>query len=63
MTLGGFNTALEATNREAFCIECHKGIAHRLPDMRGVPPGWSGASDDPQKPIGHWLADGRGQGR
>jgi len=21
------------------CIDCHKGIAHRLPDMRGVP-GW-----------------------
>ncbi|WP_120994715.1 cytochrome c3 family protein [Stutzerimonas urumqiensis] len=24
---------------EATCIDCHKGIAHRLPDMRGVP-GW-----------------------
>ncbi|HYE51109.1 MAG TPA: NapC/NirT family cytochrome c, partial [Azospirillaceae bacterium] len=22
------------------CIDCHKGIAHRLPDMHGVPPGW-----------------------
>jgi cytochrome c-type protein NapC len=21
------------------CIDCHKGIAHRLPDMKGVP-GW-----------------------
>jgi cytochrome c-type protein NapC len=21
------------------CIDCHKGIAHRLPDMRGVPGG------------------------
>jgi len=21
------------------CIDCHKGIAHRLPDMRNVP-GW-----------------------
>jgi cytochrome c-type protein NapC len=25
--------------REKTCIDCHKGIAHRLPDMRGVP-GW-----------------------
>jgi cytochrome c-type protein NapC len=24
---------------ERTCIDCHKGIAHRLPDMRGVP-GW-----------------------
>ncbi len=23
------------------CIDCHKGIAHRLPDMQGVEPGWS----------------------
>ena len=22
------------------CIDCHKGIAHELPDMRGVDPGW-----------------------
>ena len=21
------------------CIDCHKGIAHQLPDMKGVP-GW-----------------------
>ena len=26
---------------ERTCIDCHKGIAHRLPDMTGVPPGWS----------------------
>jgi cytochrome c-type protein NapC len=25
--------------RERTCIDCHKGIAHRLPDMQGVP-GW-----------------------
>jgi len=25
---------------EATCIDCHKGIAHQLPDMRGVEPGW-----------------------
>ncbi|HYF89747.1 cytochrome c3 family protein [Azospirillum sp.] len=42
---------------ERTCIDCHKGIAHRLPDMQGVPPGWSEASDNPQKPIGHWLAN------
>jgi len=24
---------------EKTCIDCHKGIAHKLPDMRGVP-GW-----------------------
>ncbi|MBF5093711.1 cytochrome c3 family protein [Azospirillum sp. INR13] len=41
---------------ERTCIDCHKGIAHRLPDMQGVPPGWSEASDNPQMPIGHWLA-------
>ena len=22
------------------CIDCHKGIAHHLPDMTGVEPGW-----------------------
>ena len=26
-------------SRQATCIDCHKGIAHRLPDMKGVP-GW-----------------------
>ena len=25
---------------EATCIDCHKGIAHELPDMTGVDPGW-----------------------
>ncbi|MBX9402621.1 cytochrome c3 family protein [Lysobacter sp. BMK333-48F3] len=25
--------------REKTCIDCHKGIAHRLPDMTGVPQG------------------------
>ena len=23
------------------CIDCHKGIAHELPDMAGVAPGWA----------------------
>ncbi|MNC99978.1 Cytochrome c-type protein NapC [compost metagenome] len=22
------------------CIDCHKGIAHQLPNMEGVDPGW-----------------------
>ena len=25
---------------KATCIDCHKGIAHELPNMRGVEPGW-----------------------
>ncbi|MFP1633471.1 cytochrome c3 family protein [Zhengella sp. ZM62] len=25
---------------QATCIDCHKGIAHELPDMTGVEPGW-----------------------
>ena len=25
---------------EATCIDCHKGIAHELPNMEGVDPGW-----------------------
>jgi len=25
---------------ERTCIDCHKGIAHQLPDMTGVAPGW-----------------------
>ncbi|MEQ1409159.1 NapC/NirT family cytochrome c, partial [Neorhizobium sp. Rsf11] len=24
----------------ATCIDCHKGIAHELPNMQGVNPGW-----------------------
>ncbi len=24
---------------EKTCIDCHKGIAHKLPDMKGIP-GW-----------------------
>ena len=25
---------------EATCIDCHKGIAHQLPNMENVEPGW-----------------------
>ena len=31
---------------EKTCIDCHKGIAHHLPDMRGVP-GWDVSSSSP----------------
>lgn len=31
---------------EKTCIDCHKGIAHRLPDMQGVP-GWDATSLPP----------------
>jgi len=31
---------------EKTCIDCHKGIAHRLPDMEGVP-GWDASSLPP----------------
>jgi len=37
---GGFNWALELTNTEQFCISCHKGIAHHLPE------GWEEAVDN-----------------
>ncbi|MCH8544236.1 MAG: NapC/NirT family cytochrome c [Alcanivorax sp.] len=31
---------------EATCIDCHKGIAHRLPDMEGVPQWPAGLFDE-----------------
>lgn len=30
---------------ERTCIECHQGIAHELPDMTGVDPGWTVPSE------------------
>ncbi|SOC48306.1 cytochrome c-type protein NapC [Rhizobium subbaraonis] len=27
-------------NGKATCIDCHKGIAHELPNMQGIDPGW-----------------------
>jgi cytochrome c-type protein NapC len=32
-------------NGGATCIDCHKGIAHELPDMTGVEPGWRAPPD------------------
>ncbi|HEY7885917.1 MAG TPA: NapC/NirT family cytochrome c [Cellvibrionaceae bacterium] len=34
---------------EKTCIDCHKGIAHHLPDMKGVPMGYS-------EPMEPWQA-------
>src|SRR5436305_745873 len=31
--LGGVTTAIQFTNHTEFCISCHKGIAHHLPDI------------------------------
>ena len=33
------------TTGEKTCIDCHKGIAHLLPDMRGIEPGWKDAPE------------------
>ena len=30
---------------EKTCIDCHKGIAHLLPDMTGIDPGWRAAPE------------------
>jgi cytochrome c-type protein NapC len=40
---------------ERTCIDCHKGIAHQLPNMDGVQPGWSDAASS-KGTLGHWLA-------
>lgn len=32
-------------NGDRTCIDCHKGIAHNLPDMTGVEPGWMPPED------------------
>ena len=50
---------------QATCIDCHKGIAHELPDMTGVDPGWTvpvepaapqqGASADDQASLREYL--------
>jgi cytochrome c-type protein NapC len=31
------------------CIDCHKGIAHELPDMTGVEPGWLLAPENKER--------------
>ena len=51
--------------KERTCIDCHKGIAHELPDMTGVEPGWrappelrdrQGAIDGAQDSLRRYLA-------
>ena len=44
---------------ERTCIDCHKGIAHLLPDMTGVEPGWK----VPPELQGKGSADWRGHER
>jgi len=36
---GGQRQSRPRDTGQKTCIDCHKGIAHRLPDMRNVP-GW-----------------------
>jgi cytochrome c-type protein NapC len=36
---------------EATCIDCHKGIAHELPDMTGVEPGWRAPPELRDRPV------------
>jgi cytochrome c-type protein NapC len=47
------------------CIDCHKGIAHELPDMTGIEPGWrappelrdrQGSRDNPRDELVRYLA-------
>lgn len=38
----------EALDQGKTCIDCHKGIAHRLPDMSGIPSGFLLQADNQQ---------------
>ena len=40
---------------EKTCIDCHKGIAHELPDMTGIEPGWRAPPElrDRQSSLDH----------
>lgn len=42
------------TTGEKTCIDCHKGIAHLLPDMRGIEPGWKDAPELQGKGSASW---------
>ncbi|MBV9348507.1 MAG: cytochrome c3 family protein [Pseudolabrys sp.] len=60
-------------SKERTCIDCHKGIAHELPDMTGVEPGWRAPPelrgnatpqhDDARMALAHYLADVHPPGR
>ena len=50
---------------EKTCIDCHKGIAHELPDMTGIEPGWrtppelrdrQSFREDPRAELARYLA-------
>jgi cytochrome c-type protein NapC len=50
---------------ERTCIDCHKGIAHELPDMTGIEPGWRAPPemrdrqtfrDNPRDELARYLA-------
>jgi cytochrome c-type protein NapC len=51
---------------EKTCIDCHKGIAHELPDMTGIEPGWreppelrqrQSHREDPRAELARYLAE------
>lgn len=51
---------------KATCIDCHKGIAHELPNMEGIDPGWKMpkelegkkmATDTPVEELRRFVAD------
>src|SRR3954470_13791463 len=51
--------------KEKTCIDCHKGIAHELPDMTGIEPGWrvppelrerQSLRDNPREELARHLA-------
>ncbi len=42
------------TTGEKTCIDCQKGIAHLLPDMRGIEPGWKDAPELQGKGSASW---------
>jgi cytochrome c-type protein NapC len=55
---------------EKTCIDCHKGIAHELPDMTGIEPGWreppeirqrQSHREDPRGELARYLASTTGE--
>ncbi len=36
---------------EATCIDCHKGIAHQLPNMEGIEPGWNRVPEEDRASV------------
>jgi cytochrome c-type protein NapC len=57
---------------EKTCIDCHKGIAHELPDMTGIEPGWreppelrqrQSHREDPRAELARYLATTTGPER